>query len=169
MTEIRLPKDKEQFFMQELEEICKNSRFLQSHKYMQHGETSVFRHSVSVAYFSYYLAWKMNAPVDEESLIRSALLHDYFLYDWHVKDASHKWHGFHHAQKALQNAMEDFELNEVEKDSIRCHMFPLNLRPPKYMEGWIICCADKVCSGRETVEGMLSGLEIRLGVKNSAH
>ena len=169
MTEIRLPKDKEEFFKQELEKICKNSRFLQSHRYMQHGETSVLRHSVSVAYVSYYLAWKMNAPVDEKSLIRAALLHDYFLYDWHVKDESHKWHGFHHAKKALQNAVEDFDLNEVEQDSILRHMFPLNLHPPKYMEGWIICCADKVCSGRETVQGMLSALEIRFGVKTSAN
>lgn len=112
--EPRLPKEKELFFMQELEEICKNSRILQSHKYIQHGDTSVFRHSVSVAYYSYYLAWKMHMPVDEKSLIRGALLHDYFLYDWHEKDASHKWHGFHHARKALQNAMEDFDLNEVE-------------------------------------------------------
>lgn len=45
---------------------------------MQHGDTSVFRHSVSVAYFSYYLALKMNAPVDIHSLVRGALLHDYF-------------------------------------------------------------------------------------------
>ena len=76
------------------------------------------------------------------------------MYDWHEKDDSHKWHGFHHAEKALYNAMEDFDLNEVEQDMIRCHMFPLNPRPPKYMEGWIICYADKVCSGIETVKGM---------------
>lgn len=152
--EPRLPKEKELFFMQELEEICKNSRILQSHKYIQHGDTSVFRHSVSVAYYSYYLAWKMHMSVDEKSLIRGALLHDYFLYDWHEKDASHKWHGFHHARKALQNAMEDFELNEVEQDIIRCHMFPLNPRPPKYMESWIICYADKVCSSIETAKGI---------------
>ena len=75
----RLPKEKEDFFMQQLEEVCKNSRMLGSHKYMQHGNTSVFRHSVSVAYYSYYLALKMHAPVNETALIRGALLHDYFL------------------------------------------------------------------------------------------
>ena len=88
----RLPKEKEDFFMQQLEEVCKNSRMLGSHKYMQHGNTSVFRHSVSVAYYSYYLALKMHAPVNETALIRGALLHDYFLYDWHERDDSHKWH-----------------------------------------------------------------------------
>ena len=159
---IKLPEEKEQIFMQELEYVCKNSRMLESHKYMQHGDTSVFRHSVSVAYYSYYLALKMHAPVDEKSLIRGALLHDYFLYDWHEKDASHKWHGFHHAKKALSNAMEDFDLNNVEQDMIRCHMFPLNLCPPKYLEGWIICYADKVCSGIETFQG-------RRSQKNAQH
>ena len=139
-----------------LEELCKQSRLLESHRYMQHGDTSVFRHSVSVAYFSYYLALKMNAPVDIHSLVRGALLHDYFLYDWHEKDASHKWHGFHHAKKACENAARDIpDLNEIEKDMIKCHMFPLNIVPPKYMEGWILCCADKICSGAETVKGRL--------------
>ena len=151
---VKLPGENEKFFMQQLQEICKKSRMLQSCKFMQHGDTSVFKHSVSVAYYSYYLALKMHASVDEASLIRGALLHDYFLYDWHEKDASHKWHGFHHADTALRNAMEDFNLNEVEQDCIRCHMFPLNLRPPKYTEGWIICYADKVCSGIETVKGI---------------
>lgn len=144
----KLPAEKEAFFKQELEKVCKNSRMLESGRYMQHGCTSVFRHSVSVAHYSLYLAWKMHIPVDEKALIRGALLHDYFLYDWHEKDDSHKWHGFHHARKAL----EDFKLNEIERDIIACHMFPLNIRPPKYRESWLVCYADKVCSGLETVK-----------------
>lgn len=82
----KLPAEKEAFFKQELEKVCKNSRMLESGRYMQHGCTSVFRHSVSVAHYSLYLAWKMHIPVDEKALIRGALLHDYFLYDWHEKD-----------------------------------------------------------------------------------
>ncbi len=151
-----LSDEQEKYFYDTLEELCRQSRLLESHRYMQHGDTSVFRHSVSVAYFSYYLALKMNAPVDIHSLIRGALLHDYFLYDWHEKDASHKWHGFHHAERACENAMRDIpDLNEIEKDMIKCHMFPLNIIPPKYMEGWILCCADKICSGAETVKGRM--------------
>lgn len=84
-----LSDEQEKYFYDTLEELCRQSRLLESHRYMQHGDTSVFRHSVSVAYFSYYLALKMNAPVDIHSLVRGALLHDYFLYDWHEKDASH--------------------------------------------------------------------------------
>ena len=52
------------------------------------------------------------------SLVRGALLHDYFLYDWHIPDESHKWHGVTHAGDALKNARRDFELNEIEQDMI---------------------------------------------------
>ena len=88
-----------------------------------------------------------------------ALLHDYFLYDWHEKDDSHKWHGFYHAGKALQNAMEDFALSEIEKETIRRHMFPLNPIPPRCREAWIVTLADKICSGGETVEGLWEKFE----------
>jgi uncharacterized protein len=92
--------------------------------------------------------------VDCHTLIRGALLHDYFLYDWHVTDNSHRLHGFFHAKKAWKNAMQDFDLNEVEQDMIIRHMFPLNPIPPKYTESWILCCADKLCSSGETVNGI---------------
>lgn len=139
-----------------LTEVCRNSRLLSSNQFMQHGTTSVFRHSVSVAYVSFYIARKYHIRVNEEALIRSALLHDYFLYDWHEKDASHKWHGFYHAGKALRNAMEDFELSEIEQNAIARHMFPLNPIPPRCREAWIICLADKICSSGETADGLRS-------------
>lgn len=137
-----------------LKELDEQGRMKYTQRYMQHSDISVYKHCISVAYTSVELAERFSLNVNRKELIRGALLHDYFLYDWHEKDDSHKWHGFHHAEKALYNAMEDFNLNEVEQDMIRCHMFPLNPRPPKYMEGWIICYADKVCSGIETVKGM---------------
>lgn len=154
LLRVHLTTKEERYFQQILEDVCKESRMLQSQKFVQHGTTSVFRHSVAVAYVSFWIASRTNAKVDMESLIRGALLHDYFLYDWHVKDDSHKWHGFFHAKKALSNAMEDFELNEVEQNMIKRHMFPLNPIPPRYKEAWILCCADKICSGEETVKGI---------------
>lgn len=102
---------------------------------------------------------KVQDSCDQHALIRGALLHDYFLYDWHEKDDSHKWHGFYHAGKALQNAMEDFALSEIEKETIRRHMFPLNPIPPRCREAWIVTLADKICSGGETVEGLWEKFE----------
>ena len=149
-----LSDEQEKYFYDTLEELCRQSRLLESHRYMQHGDTSVFRHSVSVAYFSYYLALKMNAPVDIHSLVRGALLHDYFLYDWHQKDPSHRLHGFRHPKTALGNAQRDYYLNWKEKNIIARHMFPLIPVPPQCREAWIVCLADKWCALGETMETM---------------
>lgn len=155
---VKLGPGDEEKFRRILTEVCKNSRMLKSSHFIQHGSTSVFRHSVAVAYVSFWIARHMGVQVKDETLIRGALLHDYFLYDWHEKDDSHKWHGFIHAEKALENALEDFELNEIERDMIRRHMFPLNPIPPRYKESWILCLADKVCSSGETVSGIIAHL-----------
>lgn len=113
---------------------------------IQHGQTTCFAHSVAVAYVSLLLARRLNLRLDERSLVRGALLHDYFLYDWHVPDASHRLHGFRHARRALENAQREFSLNSVETDIILRHMFPLNLTPPAYGESVVVCCADKICA-----------------------
>jgi uncharacterized protein len=73
------------------------------------------------------------------------------LYDWHVADKSHRFHGFIHAKCALKNAEQDFSLNPVERDIILKHMFPLNFRLPRYRESIIVTIADKICATREVL------------------
>ena len=90
------------------------------------------------------------------------LFRSYFLYDWHVANDSHKWHGFSHAQTALNNASKDFELTNIEMDIIAKHMFPLNIKPPKYRESYIVSLADKICSSYETI---ISGENMRQFIK----
>lgn len=126
---------------------------MQSEKnFRQHGRMSMYEHSLAVARMCLRIAKYFPGEVDMRSLVRGALLHDYFLYDWHIPDESHKWHGVTHAGDALKNARRDFELNEIEQDMIRKHMFPLNPVPPKYRESWILCMADKICASKETVK-----------------
>ena len=131
-------------------DILDNETYKSQSKYMQHGKTSVLAHELNVTICALKLADKFKLKVDEKSLIRGALLHDYFLYDWHVYDKSHRLHGFHHAKKALVNASKDFDLNDIEKNMINTHMFPMNLRIPKYKESIILCIADKIVASRET-------------------
>ncbi|MBT1165776.1 HD domain-containing protein [Bifidobacterium simiarum] len=119
----------------------------------QHGAVTTYAHSIRVACLAVYFADRLHLwhHVDLRSLIRAALLHDYFLYDWHAWDnGTHRLHGFTHGHAALANALKDFHLNAVERDSIANHMFPMTPRPPRYLEGYLITMADKISATRET-------------------
>lgn len=140
------------FFWEEVRQVCSSSRMNKSRTFYQHGKINIYVHSLRVAYICYYWVKKYHLHVDEKALIRGALLHDYFLYDWHDKEHEHKRpHGFFRPSAALCNAKQDFILTRKEENIIQRHMFPLTLIPPGCKEAWLVCMADKVCSTRETV------------------
>lgn len=130
-------------------DILKSERMATEKDFIQHGSISCYDHSLNVAKKSLIIAGFLLIfiKINEKSLIRGALLHDYFLYDWHKSE--HRLHGFFHAKRALKNAESDFKLNDIEKNIIKRHMFPLNICPPKYRESWIVCLADKLCAVEE--------------------
>lgn len=150
-----------------IDEVARIARELESHGrfgltrgFIQHGDVSVYEHVVSVARASAATGAfleRMGVRVDRPSLIRGALLHDYFLYDWHDPDPSHRLHGFTHPATALARALEDFELTERERNIIARHMFPLVPIPPTCREAWIVCMADKACALHETIAARLPG------------
>ena len=117
--------------------------------FIQHGHTTVYTHVHHVARIALWLNEKLRLNADKERLIRSALLHDYFLYDWHDKSHDHpRPHGLLHPKVAMENADRDYGLHEREKDAIRSHMFPLSL-PPRHREGWLVTMADKLSTFHE--------------------
>ena len=132
-----------------------------------HGEVTCYDHSVSVAWLSTRLAEHFHYNVDMKSLVRGALLHDYYLYDWHDANDGHRLHGFYHAKRALRNAESDFSLSDIERDIIVKHMFPLNPQLPQYLESVIVSVADKVCAMREVLHYI--GKKQVQGRKNAAH
>ena len=139
------------FFWEEVRQVCSSSRMNKSRTFYQHGKINIYVHSLRVAYICYYWVKKYHLHVDEKALIRGALLHDYFLYDWHDKEHEHKRpHGFFHPSAALCNAKQDFILTRKEENIIQRHMFPLTLVPPMHRESWIVSMADKYCALRET-------------------
>lgn len=134
-------------------------RFGLTRGFIQHGTMSVHAHVISVAHASLAMAGRLErlgVRIDRASLIRGALLHDYFLYDWHDPDPSHRLHGFTHPFAALARAEEDFEdLTPRERNIISRHMFPLVPIPPTCREAWLVCLADKACALHETIAGRL--------------
>lgn len=133
-------------------DILDNDKYKTQSEYLQHGKISVLNHEMNVTIYCLKLAEKLKLKIDERSLVRGALLHDYFLYDWHIADKSHRLHGFHHAKRAMQNADADFGLNKIERNMISTHMFPMNLRIPKYKESIILCISDKIVATKETIK-----------------
>ena len=121
-----------------------------SQSFRQHGDVSVALHCFFAAVVCVRLARALALRVDTRALVRGALLHDYFLYDWHDPDPSHRLHGFRHAGFALRNAGRDFSLGPIERNMIASHMFPMNLVLPRFRESLLLCLADKICSFCET-------------------
>lgn len=130
-------------------------------KYIQHGSTTTLDHCIAVSYLAYRLAKKKD--LDYISVARAGLLHDFYLYDWHELPKEKRFfkkHGFTHPQIAYENASKYFDLNDVEKDIIVKHMWPLTLRHiPKYKETTLVSFADKVVSSKETVSPYLVELK----------
>ena len=133
-------------------DILKSKNFTSTKAHIQHGNMTVNNHCVNVAKYSIAISEKLGIPCEKKELIRGALLHDYFLYDWHQGDYKkpHKLHGFYHPGRALRNATKEYELTLREQDIIKKHMWPLTVIPPMCREAWIVTAADKWCSLMET-------------------
>lgn len=138
------------------EGVLASDGMLTEKRYVQHGVTSTYDHSVNVAKTAVKIAdgLGLQDKVDWDSLVKAALLHDYFLYDWHVDEPWHRLHGLTHGRTALMNAERDFpeRLNWRIRDSIERHMFPLTKMPPSCVEGWLVTAADKTCAWAETFD-----------------
>jgi uncharacterized protein len=131
--------------------ILADRTFAECKGFIQHGRISVYEHSLDVARLSFSLGEFFNIA-DRESLVRGALLHDFFLYDWHRPEKMWSCHGWTHPVTAAENAKRYFNISEKEYSIIRTHMWPYTLlHLPGCREGWIVCLADKICSARETV------------------
>lgn len=71
-------------------------------EYIQHGSVTTYQHCKNVALVSFWLNRRLHLHADETSLAVGALLHDFYLYDWHTTGTFHglrrlfEMHGFSH-------------------------------------------------------------------------
>ena len=134
-------------------DILNSEKYQELDNYMQHGTLTVKDHSINVANKCIEYVNKHNIECDKKSLVVGALLHDFFLYDWHIKgNRLNKMHAFTHPAIALKNAEQYYELNKIEKDMIKKHMWPTTIVLPKEKETWIIVLIDKICAFQETLK-----------------
>lgn len=140
------------------QKITNDKKFKHSKNFTQHGDFSVYDHSIYVCSTCFKMSRKLHLKVDKESLAKGALLHDYFRYDWHKKGHP-KLHSIRHANFAAENAKRDFGLTKKEEKMIRSHMFPISLHIPTSKEAVLLCIADKYCATRETISGKTKRLK----------
>ena len=136
--------DKE--FLSYVQEILDSDEFKKRKKFEHHENESVYDHSLKVAYDSYLYAKKHKLNVRDISI--GGLLHDFYYKPWkedHEKKPLLKKHGFVHAKEALENSHKHFPhlMNDRIDNIILRHMFPLNIKPPKYKESWVVTMMDK--------------------------
>ena len=134
-----------------INDIIGNSTVQEMKNFNHHCDTTCFEHCLKVAYYTYCLCKKFN--LDYVSATRGAMLHDLFLYDWHIYKTlkpTNSFHAFTHPKVALQNAELLFNLNDVEKDVIVNHMWPVTISFPKSKEGFIITLTDKYSACNES-------------------
>lgn len=132
-----------------LEILNKGHMYLEK-GFIQHGTTTTFEHSINVCLTALDYAKRHHLKINIESLVVGSLLHDYFLYDWHIKPHP-KHHATKHGQYALENAERDYgPLNVIVKDMIRKHMFPVGPWFPFLRETRLLSLADKKATFFET-------------------
>ena len=147
-------------------DILHSENFQKTRYHIQHGTMPVYRHCLDVAKQSIQINKALGLGCSERDLIRGALLHDYFLYDWHDKNRENyqKLHGFYHPGIALKNARKEYHLTRREEDIIKKHMWPLTVVPPLCREAWVVTAADKYCSLLETLKIRKRPGRVRVGV-----
>ncbi len=127
-------------FESTVSDIVMNKSFNKINRDMHHG-ISRYEHAMRVARQT-FMACKFFKMKNIEEITRAALLHDFYT-DEELEGVSSPRKLRRHPSLALENSLNNFELNEVQKDIIVNHMFPVTLSIPKHKESFLVSLIDK--------------------------
>lgn len=148
-------------------DILLNDEFQKRKYFMHHHNLTVWDHSILVSFKAFKIARVIGA--DKRVCAIAGLLHDFYTQAWlysdelaQIEDGKYlqeigvrkplfKMHGFTHGADAAENYVKFFPELEDDRitDSIKKHMFPMTIVPPKYIEGYILTSVDKLNSLKE--------------------
>ena len=144
-----------------IDDIVNNKKFIKLKEQPHHG-INRYEHSMRVSRWTYKICKLLKSKKTKE-ITRASLLHDFYTDDDLTGNGLQRLG--RHPKVALQNSLKYYELNDIQKDIIKTHMFPCNLDIPKYKESWLISCIDKVVSTYEMLRFKLP-LYIRKSIKS---
>ena len=126
------------------------SEFYNVNKYRElksiiHHGNNRLDHINRVAKMSFLLSRLLK--LDYVSCTRGAMMHDFFTTDdLSRSDIKYRYFLSEHPKIALENSLKYFDVNEIEKDVILSHMFPVVKGKPNYKESKVVCLCDKLVS-----------------------
>lgn len=123
-----------------VEDILNNDKFKSLSLESHHGITR-YDHSLRVAKLTYKIMKLLNND-NYINVVRGALLHDFYNNSDLDKFNRREKLGMH-PNVALINAKEYFEIDSVQEDIIKNHMFPLTTTLPKSKSGILVSLVDK--------------------------
>ena len=130
--------------------ILSTKEFSETMDQIKHHDSTRLNHSLKVSYYSYKISKYLR--LDYEQVARAGLLHDFYLDSVYNQKSLKKkilLYTTRHPQEAVENSTKYFSISEKEKDIIRTHMFPLDIKIPKYAESWVVSFVDKGISVAE--------------------
>lgn len=124
-------------------DILDNQEFNKLDMISHHG-ISRLEHSLRVSYYSYRITKLLR--LNYKVTARAGLLHDFFISDIERNMKDRFLSTFTHPKYAVMNANEYFEIDDLGKNIIESHMFPIYKSLPKYAESWIVSFVDKIAA-----------------------
>ncbi len=131
-------------FYDMIADLVHHEKVKQLDEYSQHMSTSRYQHSINVAYYAFLLGKKLKLNIQD--IVRAAMLHDFFLYNWRTEQPVKGNHVNVHPQQALLNAKTITEVTPLMEDVIVSHMWPIGTTRPKSKEAWVVSIADKIAT-----------------------
>ena len=137
-------KDSKSIYYDIYSEFYSVNKYRELKSIMHHGDNRL-NHINRVAKMSFLVSKKLK--LDYVSCTRGAILHDFFtLEDIDKKDCGFNNMLANHPRIALSNSLKYFNLNDIEKDVILTHMYPVVKGKPHYKESKVVNICDKLVS-----------------------
>ncbi len=132
-----------------VKDIMNNPKVREMKQYPHHGKIDTHFHTVYVSYSVFRIAKKLKRE-DCADITRAALLHDFYLYDWH-KTKHEIPHAWYHPKQAVINAEKYIgSLTKMQREMILYHMWPL-AKTPRSVGGFILTFCDKHCADMDLI------------------
>jgi len=113
--------------------------------YNHHREVTTHFHSMYVSYTVMKMCEALH-PSEEREIVRAALLHDFYLYEWYTEKHEEK-HIWYHPKQSVKNIEARFgKLSDMQRNMILAHMFPMSYETPSSLGAWLLTAADKRCA-----------------------